>query len=102
MTAANSVDTHQRVPLTSFHNNTGEFLDLSTRTPVILTSHGRERHIIAEIGYFRHLEAVAAGRLLEAMDLSTVRATDMNDEDRAVFKASRPSAEEIARDQWND
>ncbi len=102
MTAANPVDTHQRVPLTRFHNNTGEFLDLSTRTPVVLTSHGRERHIIAEVGYFRHLEAVAAGRLLEVMDLSAVRATDMTDEDRAVFEASRPSDEEIARDQWND
>ncbi|MFX6019369.1 hypothetical protein ABTF08_21065 [Acinetobacter baumannii] len=42
MTAAPPLEQHQRIPLTRFHNNTGEFLDLSTRTPVILTSHGRE------------------------------------------------------------
>ncbi len=102
MAAPDSLEAHQRVPLTRFHNNTGEFLDLSTRTPVVLTSHGRDRHIIAEAGYFRHLEAVAAGRLLEAMDLQAVYTADMSAEDRAVFEASRPTAEEIANDKWND
>ncbi len=102
MPAANPSAKRQRVPLTRFHNNTGEFLDLSNRTPVVLTSHGRDRHIIAEIEYFRHLEDVAAGRLLEAMDHRIVRAADMNGEDRAALNASRPSADEIARDQWGD
>ena len=102
MAIANPVTPHQRVSLTRFHNNTGEVLDLSTRTPVVLTSHGRERHIIAEIGYFRHLEAVAADRLLEAMDLLAASTADMSAKDRAVFEASRPTADEIASDQWND
>ena len=39
---------HPRIPLTRFHNNTGEFLDLATKQPVVLTSHGRERHVIAD------------------------------------------------------
>ena len=81
---------------------TGEFLDLSTRTPVILTSHGRERHVITEIGYFRHLEAAAAGTLLEAMDLKAVSASEMTPQDAAALEASRPTADEIARDQWSD
>ena len=50
---------HPRVPLTRFHNNTGEFLDLATKQPVVLTSHGRERHVIADSEYFRHLEQAA-------------------------------------------
>ena len=102
MPLANTDETMQRVPLTRFHNNTGEFLDLSTRTPVVLTSHGRDRHIIAEAGYFRHLEKIAKGQLLEAMDLKVVDTADMSNEDRAVLEASRPSAEEIASDTWND
>ena len=102
MPNARPVESHPRVPLTRFHNNTGEFLDLSTRTPVVLTSHGRERHIIAEVGYFRHLEDIAAGRLLDAMNIEAVRTDAMSEDDRAVFEASRPTPDELANDQWND
>lgn len=102
MATARASEKHQHVPLTRFHNNTGEFLDLSTRTPVVLTSHGRERHVIADIEYFRHLEAAAAGTLLAAMGLTSVRARDLDDHQRAVIQASRPTADEIANDTWND
>ncbi|QNE07823.1 type II toxin-antitoxin system prevent-host-death family antitoxin (plasmid) [Croceicoccus marinus] len=102
MPNARPIESHQRVPLTRFHNNTGEFLDLSTRAPVVLTSHGRERHIIADVAYFRHLEDVAAGRLLDAMSIEAVRTADMTDEDRAAFEAARPTADELANDQWDD
>ena len=102
MASARSIETFEHVPLTRFHNNTGEFLDLSTRTPIILTSHGRERHVIADVGYFRHLEAAAPGRLHEAMDMKAMRASDMSADDRAALEAARPSDAEIANDQWND
>ena len=102
MAAARPLEQHERIPLTRFHNNTGEFLDLSTRTPVILTSHGRERHVITDVAYFRHLEDVAAGRLLDAMGIEAVRTADMTDEDRAAFNAARPTVDELANDQWDD
>lgn len=102
MSLAVTDQTEKSVPLTRFHNNTGEFLDLATRMPVVLTSHGRERHIIAEIGYFRHLEKVAKGQLLDAMDLQAVKTDEMSENDRAVLKVSRPSAKELADDKWQD
>ena len=102
MAAARPLERHEHIPLTRFHNNAGEFLDLSTRTPVILTSHGRERHVITDIEYFRHLEAAASGTLLAAMDLTPVRASNLDPDQRAAIEASRPTADEIANDKWND
>ena len=48
------------VPLTRFHNNTGEFLDLALVKPVTLTKHDRVVLTICEAGYFERLEAFAA------------------------------------------
>ncbi|MEQ1519383.1 MAG: hypothetical protein ABL931_23145 [Usitatibacteraceae bacterium] len=48
------------VPLTRFHNNTGEFLDLALVQPVTLTKHDRVVLTICEAGYFERLEAFAA------------------------------------------
>jgi hypothetical protein len=50
------------VPLTRFHNNTGEFLDLALTQPVTLTKHERVVLTICEAGYFERLEAFAATR----------------------------------------
>ncbi len=48
------------VPLTRFHNNTGEFLDLALVQPVTLTKHDRVVLTICEAGYFERLETFAA------------------------------------------
>ncbi len=76
---------HPRVPLTRFHNNTGEFLDLATKQPVVLTSHGRERHVIAD-----------------HMNIEAVASSDMTEADRQAFANARPSDSELANDRWED
>ena len=48
------------VPLTRFHNNTGEFLDLALLAPVTLTKHGRDYISICDASYLARLEAFAA------------------------------------------
>ncbi len=48
------------VPLTRFHNNTGEFLDLALIAPVTLTKHGRDYISICDAAYLARLEAFAA------------------------------------------
>jgi hypothetical protein len=48
------------MPLTRFHNNTGEFLGLALGQPVTLTKHDRVVLTICEAGYFERLEAFAA------------------------------------------
>lgn len=47
------------VPLTRFHNNTGEFLDLALIAPITLTKHGRAYLTICDAGYLERLEAFA-------------------------------------------
>jgi hypothetical protein len=99
-----AVDTHKdhpKVPLTRFHNNTGEFLDLATKTPIALTSHGRERHFVVESDYFRRLEQIAAGKIAEAMNLRAIRAEDLTAADIAMIDASLPRQEEIDNDRWH-
>src|SRR3546814_18863022 len=86
---------HPRVPLTRFHNNTGEFLDLATKQPVVLTSHGRERHVIADSEYFRHLEHAARGMIADHLNIEAVASSDMNDADRQALAHPRPSASYI-------
>jgi hypothetical protein len=48
------------VPLTRFHNNTGEFLDLALVSPVTLTKHGRDYISICDATYLARLEAFSA------------------------------------------
>lgn len=59
------------VPLTRFHNNTGEFLDLAVLAPITLTKHGRAHLTICEASYLERLEAFAVthgGPVLQSRD----------------------------------
>jgi PHD/YefM family antitoxin component YafN of YafNO toxin-antitoxin module len=69
---------HPRIPLTRFHNNTGEFLELATRSPVVITSDDRERYVVCDFAYFRRLEELAAGNLAQALDLRVQSAGAMS------------------------
>lgn len=93
--------TKERVPLTTFHNHTGQYLDLGRRTPVTITKHGRPDITIAEASYFDRIERIAAGQILAVLDLETVDAADMSEEHAALFEAARPTPEEVAADRWN-
>ena len=93
---------HKRVPLTQFHNATGEFLDQAMRAPIILTSHGRPRQIVADHAYVTRIEAIARGKILEALDIETHLSADMPEALRARILANLPSAEEIANGRWKD
>lgn len=53
----------KRVPLTKFHQSIAEYLDMALRSPIILTSHGRKRHIVADSAYFERLEEIARGNI---------------------------------------
>ena len=92
---------HKRVPLTQFHNATGDFLDQAMREPIVLTTHGRPRQIVADHAYVARLEAIARGKILEALDIEARSTADMPAELRARILANLPSTEEIANDRWN-
>lgn len=92
----------EKVPLTTFHNHTGQYLDLGRRAPVTITKHGRPDLTIADAGYFERIERIAAGQILAVLDLQAVPAAEMTAEHAAIFEAARPSADEIAADRWND
>jgi prevent-host-death family protein len=92
----------EKVPLTTFHNHTGQYLDLGRRSPVTITKHGRPDLTIADAAYFERIERMAAGQILAVLDLQVVTAAEMPTEHAAIFEAARPSAEEIAADRWND
>ena len=93
---------HKRVPLTQFHNATGEFLDQAMREPIVLTSHGRPLQIVADHAYVARIEAIARGKILEALDIEASLSSEMPDALRARILANLPSAEEIASGRWND
>lgn len=100
-----SLDTQlerKRVPLTKFHQATAEYLDMALRSPIILTSHGRERHIVADSAYFERLEELARGNIIAAMDIQVASDTDMPLDLRQRILANQPTAEEILNDKWND
>ena len=101
MSAATPIE-RKRVPLTKFHNATGEYLDMALRSPIILTSHGRKRQIVADSAYFERLEELARGNIIEAMDIQIGLTADMTQEMRQRLLANRPTAEEIVNDKWND
>lgn len=92
----------KKVPLTTFHNHTGQYLDLGRRSPVTITKHGRPDITLAEAAYFERLERIAAGQILAVLDLTAVSADEMSAEHAAIFEAARPTREEIAADRWND
>ena len=93
---------HKRVPLTQFHNATGDFLDQAMREPIVLTSHGRPRQIVADHAYVERIEAIARGKILEALNIEAHSTADMPKALRARILANLPSAEEIANGRWND
>ena len=92
----------QRVPLTKFRSSTAQYLDAALRNPIILTAHGRKRHIVAESDYFERLEHLAHNNLLEAMDLTAHHSSDMPEDMRARILATQPTDEEVASGKWND
>lgn len=92
----------KRVPLTRFHNATGEYLDEAMRSPIILTRHGRKLQAIVDNAYLERLEAIARGNILRAMDIQVIATADMPSDLRARILASQPTPEEIANDTWND
>lgn len=92
----------KKVPLTTFHNHTGQFLDLGRQAPVTITKHGRPDITLAEASYFERLERIAAGQILALLDLVAVDAREMSADHAAIFDAARPTPEEIAADRWND
>ena len=93
---------HKRVPLTQFHNATGDFLDQAMREPIVLTSHGRPRQIVADHAYVARLEAIARGNILKGLDIEVRSTADMPEALRARILANLPSAEEITNGRWND
>lgn len=92
----------KRVPLTKFHNATAEYLDMALRSPILLTSHGRKRQIVADSAYFERLEELARGNIIEAMGIQVASSADMPPDLRQRILANQPTAEEIANDKWND
>jgi hypothetical protein len=99
--AAQNVE-RPNVPLTRFHNNTGEVLDLALKAPVTLTKHGRAQWKISEAGYYDRLEALAAGNVLSALNREHLFTADLSAAMARLIDAQMPSAEEIARDRWDD
>lgn len=92
----------KRVPLTKFHNATGEYLDMALRSPIVLTSHGRKRQVVADSAYFERLEELARGNIIEALDIQVASTADMPPDLRQHIFATQPTAEEIANDAWID
>lgn len=92
----------KRVPLTKFHNATGEYLDEAMRAPIILTKHGRKLQTIVDNAYFERLENIARGIIFNALDLRAQATADMPAEMRERILATQPTPEEIANDTWND
>lgn len=92
----------KRVPLTQFHNATGDYLDQAMRNPIVLTSHGRPRQIVADHAYVERLEALAWGNIVEALGIEARSTAEMSEDLRARILANRPSADEIADGRWHD
>lgn len=97
-----TVQDHFRVSLSRFKSNTGELLDLASKQPVVLTVHSRERHVLADSGYFRHLERAALVAIAGHMNVEALASSDMTEADRRAFANSRPSDGELANDCWED
>ena len=100
--SATAAINRKRVPLTQFHNATGDYLDQAMREPIVLTSHGRPRQIVADHAYVARLETIARGKIIEALDIEAHLSADMPEALRARILANLPSAEEIANGRWSD
>ncbi|OZA33066.1 MAG: hypothetical protein B7X92_11820 [Novosphingobium sp. 17-62-9] len=69
---------------------------------MILTSHGRERYVIADRDYFRHLERAAHKIIATQMKIEAVASIDLAAADKEAFVRARPSISELAKDRWED
>ena len=93
---------HPRIPITRFYSDIEECLKLAKTQPVILTSHGRERYVIADRDYFRHLERAAHKMITAQMDIEAVASFNVTVADKKAFAHARPSISELAKDRWED
>ncbi len=92
---------YPRIPLSQFRTNTAEVLHLATVQPVVLISHGCERHVIANSDYFRHLEVAARGAIAAQMKIEAIASSRASKADRQAFANAQPTGSEIARDCWD-
>lgn len=93
---------HPRIPITRFHSDIEECLELAKTKPVILTSHGRERYVIADRDYFRHLERAAHKMIAAQMNIKAVASFNLTAADKEAFANARPAADALANDRWED
>lgn len=93
---------HSRIPITRFHSDVEECLELAKTQPVILTSHGRERYVIADRDYFRHLERAAHKMIATQMNIEAAASFNLTAADKVAFAHARPSISELAKDRWDD
>ncbi|MCU0949253.1 MAG: hypothetical protein MUF47_13555 [Porphyrobacter sp.] len=91
---------YPRIPLSQFRTNTDEVLHLATVQPVVLISHGCERHMIADIQYFRRLEEVAGGAIAAQMSIEAIAASQTSKADQQALANAQPTVSEIAKDCW--
>jgi hypothetical protein len=69
---------------------------------VILTSHGRERYVIADSDYFYHLERTARNVTAQQMNIEAVASSNLTAADKEAFANARPAADALANDRWED
>lgn len=93
---------HPRVSLARFHSGIEECLELAKTQPVILTSHGRERYVIADRDHFRHLERAAHKMIAAQMNIEAVASFNLTAADKEAFAHARPSISELAKNRWED
>lgn len=93
---------HPRIPITRFHSDIEECLELAKTQPVILTSHGRERYMIADSDYFYHLERTARNVTAQQMNIEAVASSNLIAADKEAFAHARPSISQLAKDRWED
>jgi hypothetical protein len=91
---------YQRIPLSQLRTNTFEVLRLATLQPVVVISHGCERHVIAESDYFRRLEEAARGTIAAQMNIEAIASSQASKADRQALANAEPTVSEIAKDRW--
>lgn len=91
---------YQRIPLSQVRTNTGEVLRLAAVQPVVLISHGCERHVIADSDYFRRLEETARGAIAAQMNIEAIASSQPSKADRQAMSNAQPTVSEIVTDRW--
>lgn len=91
---------YQRIPFSQLRTNTGEVLRLAAVQPVVMISHGCERHVIADSDYFRRLEETARGTIAAHMNIEAIASSQASKADRQALANAQPTVSEIAKDRW--